>query len=52
MAEELIMNYYNLNVRIRTDKKLAKKLKLVKRAYLKISDWVIDEKFWLTKYWK
>lgn len=52
MAEELIMNYYNLNIRIRTDKKLLKKLKLVKRAYLQLSDWVMDEKFWISKYWK
>lgn len=52
VAEELILNYYSLNTRIREDKVLDSKVKLVKKAYKKLSDWIMDDNFWIEKYWK
>jgi hypothetical protein len=42
----LILNHNDLNYRIKTDKKLAKKVELVKKAYFELSDHVMDEEFW------
>jgi len=50
IAEELIINHYDLMNRIKNDDKLYKKVKLVKEAYLKLSDWLMDEKFWNIKF--
>lgn len=50
MAEELIINYYDLIERVKTDTMLAKKLELVKKAFYELSDWIMDEEFWKREY--
>ena len=50
IAEELILNYYSIHNRIKYDNKLKLKLNLVKKAYLKLSDWIMNEDFWIKKY--
>jgi len=49
MAEELILNYRNLHKRITKDKKLSLKLKLIKSAYFKLSDWIMNKNWWRNK---
>ncbi len=49
MAEELILNYSSLQKRLESDKKLKLKLKLVKKAFLKLSDWIMNEKWWIDR---
>jgi len=50
VAEELILNYNYLKNRIKTDKKLFLKVKLVKKAFFVLSEWIIDEKWWEEKF--
>jgi len=50
IAEELILNYHSLQKRIQSDRKLAKKVKLVKKAFLDLSEGFMDEKCWNNKF--
>ena len=52
IAEELILNYYNLQKRIQSDRKLAKKVKLVKMAFYELSEGIMNEKWWIEKFSK
>jgi hypothetical protein len=49
IAEELFLNYHNLMSRSKHDKILAQKIKLVKTAYLELSDWLINGEFWINR---
>ena len=49
LAEELILNYQNLQKRVQSDRKLNSKLKLVKKAYLELSEGFMNEKWWREK---
>ncbi len=50
VAEELILNYNSLKERIKTDKKLFLKVQLVKKAFLTLSEWIMDDKWWEEKF--
>ena len=50
IAEELITNYHNLAKRIKKDKILQEKVKLVLKAFEILSEWKIDKHFWIKKF--
>lgn len=50
VAEELILNYNDIQERAINDKILEKKVQLVKQAFFKLSDEIMDEKFWEEKF--
>ena len=52
IAEELILNYHNLQKRIQSDRKLAKKVKLVKKDFYELSEGIMNEKWWREKFIK
>ena len=50
IAEELITNYHNLTKRIKKDKILKEKVKLVLKAFENISEWKMNKDFWISKF--